>query len=175
METARSAHPQCVRRTTTGQNVGGRGPTNVLWVVFICLRHPIKHAFVQTINSITNSFQLCLSSERKRETLRRGGPVDSLTSCLNRDASVLSRYACKLGSDPILIKSHAKLRPKDSLHVSIPSADAHCQRIEINLGALAGLSRVAIVVLSSRREERDGSGCVQTTGIKDRENQGNDD
>jgi len=28
----------------------GRGPTDVLWVVFICLLHPIKHACVQTIN-----------------------------------------------------------------------------------------------------------------------------
>ena len=30
----------------------------------------------------------------------------------------------------------------------------HCQRIEINLGALAGLSLVAIIVLSSKKERR---------------------
>jgi len=48
LETTRSGHPQWIRRTTNSQC--GRGPTNVLWAVFICLLHPIRHARIQTIN-----------------------------------------------------------------------------------------------------------------------------
>ena len=36
----------------------------------------------------------------------------------------------------------------------------HCQRIEINFGVLAGLSLVAIVVLSSRREGKVSAVCA---------------
>jgi len=36
----------------------------------------------------------------------------------------------------------------------------HCQRIEINLGALAGLSLVAIVVLSSKRKGEVSAVCA---------------
>ena len=65
---------------------------------------------------------------------------------------VLPSEPCKLRSDPTLVKEPpSKLRYRYSLH-SLTHLRMHCQRIEVNLGALAGLSLVAIVVLSSRRK-----------------------
>ena len=40
-----------------------------------------------------------------------------------------------------------------------PHLRMHCQRIEINLGALAGLSLVAIIVQSSKRKEEVSAVC----------------
>ena len=64
---------------------------DVLWVVFICLLHPVKHACFQTISSKEDNDELSSTRSVIGAQMRDAGegPVDSLTPCPNRDAPVL--------------------------------------------------------------------------------------
>jgi hypothetical protein len=66
---------------------GGR-PTEVLWVVFICLLLSINHACVQTINSKDDDDGLSSTRSGIGARMRDAGerPVDCLTPRPNRDA-----------------------------------------------------------------------------------------
>lgn len=99
---------------------------------------------------MTNSHRLDLASSANER--RWGKAVDSLTPCPNRDAPVLPPEPCKFGSGPITGNEPLKWRSGDSLHASNRICGCSCRRIEINFGALATLSLMAIVVLSSRKK-----------------------
>ena len=136
----------------------GRGPTELSWVVFIPLLHTIKHACLHTINSKEDKWRSLINSIWHRSERRRWQRACRFLDTLSKSRRlVLPSEPCKLRSDPTLVKEPpSKLRYRYSLH-ALTHLRMHCQRIEVNLGALAGLSLVAIVVLSSRRKGQVGS------------------